>query len=360
MTTRIVRFATAMAAAAALTTGCAEDTGPDEDAYGSLATAITATGSDGATYRMPAGTYVQLYNGTFYDYWSMDGDFQILTIDVPVGGYDASLTHSSGYTVEWPLERTNPDATTETVNATLITPQPVAVTVNEGATSSLVFQFQVVDGGTVTFAHGLVDISIDVEVDESTVGRATYSATYTKESENFGPTAPVELGDLVHGVGEGVFHQITVNVVGDWVQNSSNSACSTATLIGGTVSNSYVELTREAWTGSGTTARLCVYGGIYSPFIIVWSYRAGPAVTATFQALGAFDFTFYQTMSTVLPDPVFDGTNLDLGAMTGTFTVSGSMYSSVYALPSGGSAYEFWYDDYNSSAAQTFTYVPTL
>lgn len=346
-----------MAGAAALA-GCAE-TAPGEDAYGSLATAITATGSDGASYRMPAGAYVQLYNGSFYENWSMDGDFQILTIDVPVGGYDASLGHASGYTVEWPLERTNPDATTETVTATLVTPQPVAVTVNEGATSSLVFQFQVVDGGTVTFAHGLVDISIDVEVDESTIGRATYSATYNKDSENFGPTAPPELGDLVHGLGEGVFHQITINVVGDWVQTSSNSACSTATLIGGTVSPSYVELTREAWL-SGATARLCVYGGIYAPYVIVWSYRAGTAITPTFQALGTFDFTFYQTMTTVLPDPIFDGSNLDLGAMTGAFTVSGSMSTSMFALPSGGSVYEHWYDDYNSSAAQTFTYVPTL
>lgn len=117
---------------------------------------------------------------------------------------------------------------------------------NEGATSSLVFQFQVVDGGTVTFAHGLIDISIDVEVDESTVGRATYSATYTKGRESFGPTAPPELGDLVPAVGDAVFHQISVNVIGDWVQTSSNSACSTATLIGGTVSASYVEFAREA------------------------------------------------------------------------------------------------------------------
>ncbi|HEU5057202.1 MAG TPA: hypothetical protein VFU21_11780 [Kofleriaceae bacterium] len=356
MKRRIVLYTTAVAAAAALA-GCAE-TSPDEDSYGSLATAITATGTDGATYRMPAGTYVQAWSGTFSDWWSMDGDFQILTIEVPVGDYQVALGHASGYTVEWPLERTNPDATTETVNATLVTVQPVAVTVNEGATSSLVFQFQVVDGGTVTFAHGLIDISIDVDVTTSTVGRATYSATYNKDSEDLGPTAPPELGDMVPAVGSAVFHQISVNVVGDWVQNTSNSACSTATLIGGTVSASYVEITREAWLGG--TARLCVYGGIYAPYVFVESWRAGPAITATFQALPADELYVYQTMSTILPDPIFDGTNLDLGAMTGTFTLSGSMYTYLYGLPPGGSSFEYWYGDFNSSAAQTFTFVPTL
>ena len=358
MKTRIVQIATAVAAAAALA-GCAETASDDEDRYGSLATAVTATGSDGATYRMPAGTFVQVYSSTFSDFWSMDGDFQILTVEVPVGDYDVNLSHSAGYTVEWPLERTNPDATTETVTATLVTVQPVEVTVNEGATSSLVFQFQVVDGGTVTFAHGVIDISIDVDVDESTVGRTTYSATYTKDGENFGPTAPPELGDMVHGVGDAVFHQISVNVVGDWVQNSSNSACSTATLIGGTVSLSYIELTREAWLG-GATAQLCVYGGIYAPYVFLQTSRTGPAITPTFQALPADEISVFQSMYTVLPDTIFDGTTLDLGAMTGTFTLSGVMYSYLYGWPSGGTGFEYWYDDFNSSAAQTFTFVPTL
>lgn len=357
MTTWIVRCATALAVAAALA-GCAE-TAPDDDTFGSLATAVTATGTDGATYRLPAGTYVQVWNDTFFDYWSMDGDMNILTVEVPVGDYYVALGHSNGYTVEWPLDRTNVDATTETVDATLLTPQPVSVTVTEGATSSLVFQFQVVDGGTVTFAHGLIDFSIDVSVDTSTIGRNTFSATYTKDGENFGPTAPPELGDLVPAVGDPVFHQISVNVVGDWVQTSSNSACSTATLIGGTVSASYVEFAREAWTG-GATARFCVYGGIYAPYVYLTSQRVGPAVTATFAALPADELYVFQTMSTVLPDPVFDGTTLDLGAMTGTFTVTGSLYSSLYGLPSGGTSYEYWYDDYHSSSSVTFQYVPTL
>jgi len=359
MKTRLVRCVTALVAAAAIA-GCAE-TEPDEsDSYGSLATAVTATGTDGATYRLPAGTYVQVWNDTFYDYWSMDGDMNILSVEVPVGDYYVSLTHSNGYTIEWPLDRTNPDATSETVNGTLLTPQPVSVTVTEGNTSSLVFQFQVVDGGTVTFAHGLIDFSIDVNVAETTVGRMTYSGTYTKDAETFGATAPPELVPMVHPLGASIFHQIAVNVVGDWVQNSSNSACSTATLIGGTVSSSYVELSREAWTG-GATARVCVYGGIYSPFVFVTSTRSGPAVTATFSTLTGVDqFYFSQQMTTVLPDTVFDGETLDLGAMTGTFTLSGSVSSQIYAIPTGGSAFENWYYDGNNSSAMTFQFVPTL
>jgi hypothetical protein len=358
MTTRLLRCVTTVAVAAALA-GCAE-TEPDEsDSYGSLAAAVTATGADGATYRLPAGTWVQVWNDTFYDSWSMDGDFNILTVEVPVGTYYVSLGHGSGYTVEWPLDRENPDTTTETVNGTLITPQPLTVTVTEGNTSSLVFQFQVVNGGTVTFAHGLIDFSIDVNVAESTVGRTTLTGTYTKDSETFGPTAPAELAGMVHPLSSSISHSITVNVLGDWVQTSSNSVCSTATLVGGTVSVAYVELSREAWTG-GATARLCVYGGIYAPYLYVSSERSGAAVTPTFQTLGDVNFYFYQTMATVLPDAVFDGDTLDLGAMTGTFSVSGTVNSGIFVLPSGGSSYDHWYSDNNTSTAQTFQFTPTL
>jgi len=359
MKTRLVRCATALAAAAALA-ACAETEPGESDSYGSLAAAVTATGTDGATYRLPAGTYVQVWNDTFYDYWSMDGDMNVLSVEVPVGDYYVSLTHANGYTVEWPLDRTNPDATTETVNSTLLTPQPASVTVTEGMTSSMVFQFQVVDGGTVTFAHGLIDFSIDVNVAESTVGRAFFTGTYTKDAETFSPTAPPELVPMVHPLGASIYHHIRVSVVGDWVQTSSNSVCSTATLLGGTVSNSYVELSREAWTG-GATAKLCVYGGAYAPFLFVVSERAGPAVTATFSTLTGVDsFYFYQQISTVLPDAVFDGDTLDLGAMTGTFTLSGSVSSQIYALPTGSSSYESWYSDGNNSSAMTFQFTPTL
>ncbi len=358
MKTRLLTSAMAVTAAAALA-GCAESGSEDADSYGSLAAAVTATGTDGATYRLPAGTYVQVWNDTFYDSWSMDGDMNILSVEVPVGDYHVALAHPSGYVIDWPLDRTNPDATTETVNSTLLTPQPVDVSVTEGNTSSLVFQFQVLNGGTVTFAHGLIDFSIDVNVDESTIGRASFTGTYTKDSEYIDPAAPAELAGMVHPLGSSVFHSITVHVVGDWVQNSSNSVCSTATLMYGTVSASYVELAREAWTG-GATAQLCVFGGAYEPFLYVYSYRAGPAVTATFQTLGDVEFYFYQQISTVLPDAVFDGDTLDLGAMTGTFTLSGGVSSQIYAIPSGGSSYEYWYADDNSTSGLTFQYVPTL
>ena len=358
MKTRFVRYATALAAAAALA-GCSETEPSESDSFGSLAAAGES------------GTWVQVWNDTFYDAWSMDGDMNILSVEVPVGDYYVSLGHSNGYTVEWPLDRTNPDATTETVDGTLLTPQPVSVTVTEGMTSSLAFQFQVVDGGTVTFAHGLIDFSIDVNVAESTVGRGTWTGTYTKDAENFGPTAPAELTGMVHPLGASIFHQIRMNpantgqndrpnVVGDWHQTSSNSVCSTATLLGGTVTSSYVEFAREAWTG-GASAQLCIYGGIYAPYIYVTSSRSGPAVTATFSMLTGVDsFYFSQTIATVLPDTVFDGDTLDLGAMTGTFSVSGNVYSSMWAQPTGSTSYEAWYSDNNTSTSMSFDFTPTL
>ena len=357
MTTRLVRCATAVAAAAMLA-GCAE-TGADEDSYGSLAAAVTATGEDGATYRLPAGTWVQVWNGTFYDSWLMDGDATVVSVEVPVGDYYVSLAHADGYTVEWPLDRTNPDATTETVNSTLLTPQPVSVTVTEGAVSTLVFQFQVVNGGTVTFAHGVIDISIDVDVTESTVGRAMFSGNYVKSYESVGPTAPPELAALLPATGDTVFHQIRVNVLGDWVQTSSNSACSSVQLVSGIVSLSLFDVTREAWYPDAS-AQLCVYGNVYAPFIYISSSRSGAALTPNFQALGDYQFYFQQAMSTTLPDAVFDGETLDLGALTGTFDLAANLTTSIFAMPTGGSAWENWYNDGNDGSSVTFEFVPTL
>ena len=361
MTTRLVRCATAIAAAAAIA-GCAETAEDEADSYGSLATAVTATGTDGATYRLPAGTYVQAYNDIFYDAWSMDGDNSILSVEVPVGSYYVYLGHPDGYAIEWPLERENPDATTETVSATLLTGQPVSVVVNENATTSLVFQFLVVDGGTVTFAHGIIDISVDVTVEESTIGRAMFSGTYLKDFEFFGPTAPADLDTHVPAMSENVFHQMIVNVAGDWHQTSTTTVCSTATLNSGVVSNSIYDLTREAWLPDGSStpnATLCVFAGP-NPYLWVMSNRSGAALTPAFQAYGDYQFYFQQQMNTYLPDQVFDGDTLDLGAMTGNFELPAYLSSSISAFPAGGSTWETWYYDSNTGSNVTFQFTPTL
>ncbi len=349
--------ATAVATAAALA-GCAE-TGTGDDSTGSLAAAVTATGADGATYRLPAGTYVQVWNDTFNDYFLMDGDDPVVSIELPVGDYNVSLVNGGGYTFQWPLERTNVDATTETVESTLLTPQPISVSIFEDATTTLVFQFLVVDGGTVTFAHGVLDISIDVDVTESVMGRAMFSGTYVKNYELYSATAPADLSTHVPAMGSNVFHQITVNVAGDWEQTSSYSACSSATLYGGVVSLSIYDLTREAWL-SGATARVCIYGAPYDPTVWVSSSRTGAALTPAFQSYGALDFYFDQSMTGVLPDQIFDGTTLDLGAMTGTFDVAANLRSDIWASGDGGASWDNWYTDSNDGATITFQFLPTL
>jgi hypothetical protein len=292
----------------------------------------------------------------------MDGDNSILSVEVPVGSYFVALGHGNGYTIEWPLERENPDATTETVNATLLTGQPVSVVVNENATTSLVFQFLVVDGGTVTFAHGIIDISVDVTVEESTIGRAMFSGTYVKDFEFIGPAAPPDLNTHVPAMGANVFHQMIVNVVGDWHQTSTTSACSTATLSSGVVSASIYDVTREAWlAGGGSTpnATLCVYAGP-NPYLYVSSNRSGAALTPAFQAYGDYQFYFQQQMATYLPDQVFDGDTLDLGALTGTFELPAYLGSGISAFPAGGTTWDTWYYDNGSGSTVTFQFTPTL
>src|SRR5688572_2009899 len=76
-------------------TACIET--PEEgDGYGSIGAAVTATGSDGATYRLMPGAYLQVVgqgNG-FGDNFGLDGDAATISIDVPVGDYAVYLYDS--------------------------------------------------------------------------------------------------------------------------------------------------------------------------------------------------------------------------------------------------------------------------
>jgi hypothetical protein len=263
---------TALAAAAALA-GCAETEPGESDSFGSLAAAVTATGTDGATYRLPAGTYVQVWNDTFYDYWSMDGDMNILSVEVPVGDYYVALGHPTDTRSTGPLDRENPDATTETVNGTP-SPQPVSVTVT-AATLLAGLPFQVVDGGTVTRARAH---RLPIDVNEAEHGRPHDLPAPTKRTPRPRPDSPPSWSPWSTRSAP-VSSTRSWSAVGDWADLEQLGLLHRHAH-GGTVSASYVELAHEGLTG-GATARVCVYGGIYALYIFVTSTRTGPAVTAT-------------------------------------------------------------------------------
>jgi len=186
-----------------------------------------------------------------------------------------------------------------------------------------------------------------------------FSGTYVKNYEAYGATAPADLSTHVPAMGSNVFHQIIVNVTGDWEQTSSYSACSSATLNSGVVSLSIYDLTREAWL-SNATARVCIYGAPYDPTVWVSTTRVGPAITPAFQAYGDLDFIFDQAMTGVLPDPIFDGETLDLGAITGTFDVAANLRSDIWASSTDGASWDSWYTDSDDGATITFQFLPTL
>jgi len=346
----------AVAGAAAALGACSETS---EDTFGTIEAAITAPGGNGSTYRLPDDTYAYVSSSTYADIFSLDGDAQVIAFDVPVGDYSVYLQNNNGYTIDWPLERTNADMSVETVNATLVTPQPVAVTVLEDQVSSLVFQFQVVDGGTVTFAQGTIQISVAVDETESTAGRLDIGGDYQKNYDQFGDAAPAVLADRVPAVGDAIFQDLYINVVGDWVQTSGDSVCSTASLIGGTVSSNIYDLTVEAWTGE-TNMRLCLYGNEWPAYMYLDSYRFGATSTGTFSDL-APELYFSQTIGAYLPNPVWDGETLDLGGFAGTHVLSvANLQSTVYGLSADGTQYVHWYSDGYDNTNVTLRFRPQI
>jgi hypothetical protein len=355
MRARFLNIVAVIGATAALG-ACSETSG--EDTYGTIEAAITAPGGNGSTYRLPDGTVASVFSATYGDSFSLDGDAQVVAFDVPVGDYDVYLQNYNGYTVEWPLQRTNADMTVETVNATLLTPTPVAVTVLEDQVSNLVFQFQVVDGGTITFAQGTIQISVAVDETESVAGRLDIGGDYQKNYENFGETAPAALADRVPAVGDAIFQDVYLNVVGDWVQSSSNTVCSSASFIGGVVSGNIYDLTLEAWTDDAT-ARVCLYGNGASPYIYIDSFRSGPPLSSTFLDLGT-DFYIQQFVGDWLPNPVFDGETLDLSGLTGTLTLPNAGLSTVVWALNGDGNYDYWYQDSYGATSVTLRFRPQI
>src|SRR5262245_60983227 len=129
---------------------------------GTVEVPLSTIGADGATYRLPEGSQVLLTNGEYFQYLLVDGPEASLHVEVPVGSVNATLWNPAGYADRWPLVRELADGTTDTVMATLATPLPATVEVAEGQTASIAFSFVVAQIGTISFAHGAVDISVAV------------------------------------------------------------------------------------------------------------------------------------------------------------------------------------------------------
>ncbi|XXY48828.1 hypothetical protein WME91_53375 [Sorangium sp. So ce269] len=149
-------FVCSVLAGLAMQVGCgaeAPDIAEQAADVGSISLALVGTSVTGATYRLSNawfdihGPTDRLVHGS--------AETPVITEVLPVGRYDVHLEQY------WVLERWT-DVGYQPVQAVLTSPNPLQVFINEGTTSTVVFQFRA-DGDIISVGQGSLDIVIGVD-----------------------------------------------------------------------------------------------------------------------------------------------------------------------------------------------------
>lgn len=139
----------------------------------------TVDPDSGAIYRLPPGSIVALQRTDivedFTEAFTLEGDVEVVQLEMPAAPYAGRLRNLGVDGDVWTLERTV-GGVTETVQAVLVTPMPVPLVVTADASTPLVFTFQVPDAGPITFGHGSVDVSMEVNGVAATDAEASIHA----------------------------------------------------------------------------------------------------------------------------------------------------------------------------------------
>jgi hypothetical protein len=133
--------------------GCSVDATEEADATGSVSMALRSV-TNGTEYRLSNASFqIDGLVSTTLASSDMAGE-TVLSAVLPVGGYTSTLANG------WVLQR-NDGGTFVNVQATLVSQNPVAFTISEGSTTSLVYQFDT-DGTIISIGSGNLAISIAV------------------------------------------------------------------------------------------------------------------------------------------------------------------------------------------------------
>jgi hypothetical protein len=159
----------ALACAAPLVaSGCGSDFGSEHgtpvEKTGTLKTALSTIGSDGATYTFVTGSTLNLSRGTWSDSYPFDGPETVFTQTLGVGTYELGLQF--GIYGSPVLTRTF-NGETKNVNAIWTDPQPVTFGITPSATTNVVLHFTVPGMADVTFETGQVSVTAEVTKKDS-------------------------------------------------------------------------------------------------------------------------------------------------------------------------------------------------
>jgi hypothetical protein len=176
-----------------VTAGCGSDFGGEQgqpvEKTGTLKTALSTVGSDGATYTFVTGTAINLSTGTWVDSYPFDGPETVFTKTLGVGSYSLDLVFGA-YPAPVLVRTTATE--TKNVNAIWTDTHPVPFDITNATTTNVVLHFSVPGVADVTFDTGQVSVTAEVtKNDSATPGIIVNFANVAVSTVTFAdPTAP--------------------------------------------------------------------------------------------------------------------------------------------------------------------------
>ena len=303
----------------------------DEVDTGSVAVELTAAGPDGSIYALPHGTRLRVRgvtNPQYFDFIDIDDDVPSVTARLPVGTYEVELHHQFVAVTELPLERTNPDATIDTVAGQLTTPMPASLTIVRQETTAFALSFAVAKHGNLTFGRGTVDVSIDVAEVEATGLELRLAGTFQGGVEVDATAWPALAGGLPTANVDVTMH---VEVAGAWMEESEAVVCAPieVSFADGTHPLLTTLLLDETSAGA-PNQKACLIDDGATTTLVIMTNHVGAAVSAAW-ADAVSDQPFYALVEAVvaLPAGIYDGETIDFEALSRATTAAADLLIDV-------------------------------
>jgi hypothetical protein len=316
-----------MSAGVPLVSGCS-NAGQEEAAEkaGSIELGLTASGSNGAVYGFPVGTYLQVTSATVNEWVPLSGAETLLQRTFPVGSYTVTLYFQNGN-----VELTKTDGTvTTTVEAEWTNSQPVTVDIAEGQTTPLALHFAVKDLTDIVFETGTLQVIADVvEQETDQPANATVNGTTNVYYSNYADSSATYASALAVDEGVDLGISLAFQATGDWAQYGSTSVCQIGTLSQASATGS-VGLSRRLEQVVGGTGYLCVYDNGASDQINLYPsrYGAAPAGQEMFLPDAAYSFTAGVVVYGL--GDIYDGTTLQQTQLENLSLSTAYFYHQVY------------------------------
>lgn len=294
---------------------CAVD---DTPPLGRLAVALSAPGPDGSTYRLLEGTQLETSGDAFFETFLLDEDSATLTFELPVGDYQVTLTHANGYTTSWPLVRTNADLSQTVVQATLVTPMPVATSIAAEVTTSLVLSFEVPGSEPVTFAAGSLAVSAEVVEVDADGALLDYGGSQVSVTEaHVHDDAPPALADYWPDEATTALSFSVHGTLGKWTQRNSTRVCAELEVegIAAVGHAAFTDIVLNSVAAPPASADVCIDASNPTQMLEVVLVRLGPATTGPLADQGQLEYVFLSRFAAALPEPVFVDGTLDLALL---------------------------------------------